>query len=65
MAYSGNNESELIKKHTYDTSIELRDGSKDDYTFDGWFTTSDCTGKPVTILREKEYTEGPIKLYAK
>ena len=62
--YSGSNEAELPKTHTYDKATELVNGEKIGYTFDGWYTTSKCDGEPITQLGATEYTTD-ITLYAK
>jgi uncharacterized repeat protein (TIGR02543 family) len=50
--------------HTYGTATTLNEATKDGYTFDGWFTTSTCTGEAVTSLGATDYTDN-ITLYAK
>ena len=41
-AYSGNNSGSLPTSHTYGTATDFVNGVKANYTFDGWFTDSDC-----------------------
>ncbi|MBR2168516.1 MAG: InlB B-repeat-containing protein, partial [Paludibacteraceae bacterium] len=50
--------------HTYNTATDLNGATKAGYTFDGWYTTSACTGDPVTSLGATAYT-ADITLYAK
>ena len=50
--------------HTYNTATTLNSATKAGYTFDGWYTTSACTGAPVTSLGATDYT-ADITLYAK
>ena len=50
--------------HTYNTATDLNSATKAGYTFDGWYTTSACTGDPVTSLGATDYT-ADITLYAK
>lgn len=50
--------------HTYGSATALVNGSKDGYTFNGWFTDEDCTEGPVTSLGATAYT-ADITLYAK
>ncbi len=49
--------------HTYGSATDLPYGVKAGYRFDGWFTTSACTGDPITSIASDE--EGPFTLYAK
>ena len=62
--YSGNNVSSLPSTHTYGTATALVSGTKDGYTFDGWYTDSGCTGSAVTTLGATDYTAA-ITLFAK
>jgi uncharacterized repeat protein (TIGR02543 family) len=50
--------------HTYNTATNLNGATKAGYTFGGWYTTSACTGDPVTSLGATDYT-ADITLYAK
>lgn len=50
--------------HTYGSATELVEPRKDNYRFDGWFTTSACTGEPITSLGATAFTTN-ITLYAK
>ena len=50
--------------HTYGLATELVKPRKDNYRFDGWFTTSACTGEPITSLGATAFTTN-ITLYAK
>ena len=49
--------------HTYGSATDLPYGVKAGYRFDGWFTTSACTGDPITSIASD--AEGPFTLYAK
>ena len=49
--------------HTYGSATDLPYGVKAGYRFDGWFTTSACTGDPITSIAFD--AEGPFTLYAK
>ena len=51
----------IDKTTTLPTSSNIQ---KTGYTFDGWFTESDCSGTALTTLGAMEYTD-PITLYAK
>ena len=62
--FSGSHESGYPTKHTYGTATTLKSASKDGYSFDGWFTTSACTGSAVTSLGATAYIAA-ISLYAK
>lgn len=63
--FSGVHESGYPDTHTYGTDTTLFSATKDGgYTFGGWYTTSSCTGNPVTTLGAEDYT-GDITLYAK
>lgn len=62
--FSGSNLASLPNTHTYGTATALVDGTKAGYTFDGWFTTPECTGEPITSLGATAYTAN-ITLYAK
>ncbi|MBR2168147.1 MAG: InlB B-repeat-containing protein [Paludibacteraceae bacterium] len=50
--------------HTYGSSTSLNSATKTGYTFEGWYTTSGCTGDAVTSLGATDYTAN-ITLYAK
>ena len=63
-AFSGSHESGYPTKHTYGTATTLKSATKGGYNFDGWFTTSECTGSAVTSLGATAYTAA-IDLYAK
>ena len=62
--FSGSNLASLPDTHTYGTATALVDGTKTDYTFDGWFINSECTGEPIASLGATAYT-ADITLYAK
>ena len=62
--FSGKHASGYPTTHTYGTATTLKDPTKTGYTFDGWFTTSACTGTAVTSLGATDYTSD-ITLYAK
>jgi len=62
--FSGVHASGHPTTHTYGTATTLKDPTKTGYTFDGWFTTSACTGTAVTSLGATDYTSD-ITLYAK
>lgn len=62
--YSGNNLASLPAKHEYNTATVLVSGTKDGYTFNGWYDNSECTGDPITSLGATDYTDD-ITLYAK
>lgn len=64
VAYSGSNSGSLPSSHSYGTETVLVNGVKSGYRFDGWFTTSACTGDPITSLGATAYTSAII-LYAK
>ena len=62
--FSGAHEDGYPTQHTYGTETTLKTASKDGYTFDGWFTTSNCIGSAITSLGATAYTAS-ITLYAK
>lgn len=62
--YSGNNEGSLPATHTYGTATDLVNGTKEGFTFDGWYTDAECTGEAVTSIGATAYTND-ITLYAK
>ena len=62
--FSGTHASAHPTTHTYGTATTLKDATKTGYTFDGWFTKSDCSGTAVTSLGATTYTSD-ITLYAK
>ncbi|MBR0296267.1 MAG: InlB B-repeat-containing protein [Paludibacteraceae bacterium] len=64
VTFTGNNIASLPATHTYGTATALVDGTKENYTFDGWFTNPECTGSAVTSLGATAYTSD-ITLYAK
>ena len=63
-AFSGSHESGYPTQHTYGTATTLKSATKGGYSFDGWFTTSACTGSAVSSLGATSYTAA-INLYAK
>ena len=64
-AFSGTHAANYPTTHTYDIETTLKSATKPGYTFDGWYTTSDCTGSsPINSLAAKTYTAN-ITLYAK
>lgn len=63
-AFSGSHEGGYPTTHTYGTATTLKGATKAGYNFDGWFTTTTCTGDPVTSLGATVYTAN-INLYAK
>ena len=62
--FSGSHATGYPTQHTYGTATTLKNPTKDGYTFDGWFTNSDCTGSAVISLGATTYTAN-ITLYAK
>ena len=63
--FSGTHGSGHPTKHIYDGGeTTLKSATKTGYTFDGWFTESDCSGTAVTSLGATAYTAN-ITLYAK
>lgn len=64
VTYSGSNIEDLPDTHTYGVATELVDGEKIGYEFDGWFTTSTCTGDPITSIGATQIT-ADTTLYAK
>ena len=63
VAFSGDHASGYPTKHTYGTTTTLKTATKTGYTFEGWFTDSNCTTE-VTSLGATAYTSN-ITLYAK
>ncbi len=63
-AFSGVHGSGYPTTHTYGTQTTLVNPTKTGYTFDGWYTTSNCSGSAVTTLGATAYTSA-ITLYAK
>ncbi len=62
-AYSGNNEGSLPTSHTYDVPTDLVDGTKDGFTFLGWFTDENCTVSAGLSIAANSIT-ADITLYA-
>lgn len=62
--FSGTHGANYPKSHTYGTATTLVNPTKTGYTFDGWFTTSDCSGTAITSIAATGYTSN-ITLYAK
>lgn len=56
--------SEHPTTHTYGTATNLNTATKEGFTFGGWYTNAECTGKDVTSLGETAYSDD-ITLYAK
>ena len=63
-AFTGTHEADYPAIHLYGQTTELKSATKTGYTFDGWFTSPDCTGEPITTLGATDYT-ADITLYAK
>ena len=63
VAYSGSNSGSLPDTHTCGSATALVNGERAGYRFDGWFTTSACTGEPISSIAGGEV--GPFTLYAK
>ena len=63
-SFSGTHESGYPTTHTYGTATALKTATKNNYTFDGWFTSADCSGTAITSLGATAYTSN-ITLYAK
>ena len=63
-AFTGAHELGYPTSHTYGTATSLAGASKEGYTFEGWFTSSDGTGTAVTSLGATDYTAN-VTLYAK
>lgn len=64
VAYSGSNAGSLPAVHTCGETTNLPNGVRSGYRFDGWFTTSACTGVPITSIAGDGIDE-PTTLYAK
>ena len=62
--FSGVHGNNYPTSHTYGVATSLVSPTKTGYTFNGWFTTSACTGTAVNSLGATAYT-GNITLYAK
>ncbi len=62
--FSGKHADGYPAQHTYGTKTTLKEPTKNGYTFDGWFISSDCSGTAVTSLGAEDYTD-VITLYAK
>ena len=62
--YSGDNAESLVGTHTYNSGTDLVAGTRGHDRFEGWYTTSNCSGDPVTSLGATDYT-ADITLYAK
>ena len=63
VAYSGNNSGSLPTSHTYDVPTDLVDGTKDGFTFLGWFTDENCTVSAGSSIAANSIT-ADITLYA-
>ena len=63
-AFSGTHADGAPTTHTYGTATTLKSPTKTGYTFEGWFTSSDCSGAEVATLDATAYTSN-ITLYAK
>ena len=62
--FSGTHANGAPTQHTYGTATTLKTPSKTGFSFDGWFTSSNCSGNAVTSLGATSYTDN-ITLYAK
>lgn len=63
-AFSGTHAAHYPTTHTYGIETTLKSATKPGYTFDGWYTTQDCTGEAIDKLVAKAY-KADITLYAK
>ena len=63
-AFSGTHAANYPTTHTYGIETTLKSATKPGYTFNGWYTTKDCTGSPVNSLAANTYSAN-ITLYAK
>ncbi|MBR5514726.1 MAG: InlB B-repeat-containing protein, partial [Clostridia bacterium] len=50
--------------HTFESTTKLVAPTKENYNFDGWYTSPDCSGKAITSIGAKDFTSN-ITLYAK
>ena len=50
--------------YDYENGTQLVEAHKNGYTFDGWYNTIECTGKPIDYLGAEEYTTAVV-LYCK
>ena len=64
LAFSGTHKSGYPTSHKYGTTTTLMSATKDNYSFGGWFKTSDCSDSAITIIDKTEITSD-ITLYAK
>ena len=64
VAFSGTHASGYPTTHTYGTATTLKSPTKNNYTFGGWFTSSNCSGSAISSLSATGYT-ADITLYAK
>lgn len=62
--YSGNNEGALPATHTYGTATDLVNGTKEGFTFGGWYTNSECTVSAGSSIGATAKTSN-FTLYAK
>ena len=62
--FSGTHGAGYPTTHTYGTATTLVSPTKDGYDFDGWFTTSACTGSAITSVAADAFT-ADFTLYAK
>ena len=62
--YSGNNEGSLPATHTYGTATTLVNGTKEGFTFGGWYTNSECTVSAGSSIGATAKTSN-FTLYAK
>ncbi len=62
--YSGNNSEALVASHTYGSATNLVSGTKEGYSFAGWYDNADCTGSALTSIAAN-YDGEDIVLYAK
>ena len=64
VTFSGTHASGHPTTHTYGTATTLKSPTKNNYTFGGWFTSSNCSGSAISSLSATGYT-ADITLYAK
>lgn len=64
VTFSGTHDAGYPTEHFYGADTTLKSATKDGYIFEGWFTTSDCSGVAVTTLGAAVFTSD-ITLYAK
>lgn len=64
--FSGEHDNSYAKNHTFGDITSLDTPERQNYIFEGWYLTSDCSGTPITYIGKDEYLDdNEYTIYAK